>query len=429
MSQQTTNFFYWLFGINNNPPPTPQPPAPQGPSVIRGSRTASDQFDNPLNDPAIAITLLQERVTKLKHKSPAVAIATQEEFDKQRDFFIFVPKKLETDFVNAPAGSKPKARVSLFFGVRPEMTLFRLREFFKDETNSVLITVPGTESGWAGIPTAFGCGITTSIIENLLSQADLAGIDFTVEVIAPYSTGYRGANLTIINQLVDLTHIKRLVYFDAWYHHDDHPLMTAGSPYDKKNTLFAVDTVMSKSPNADVVIYAFTHSSGIGGGVPRTNPTQTNKNIPDPPLEPIAPLITNYGSKIRFIDFEYKDSRPAIDDELEKICLARLIQLGTGNQFQASAIHTSLMPLINALPTRGSFGTLGRAGFTDLYNWVSSHSAEISSFSITKAMTMVNTHRLLRDPSDPSIDWTNPSHYEMRHRMFVLELGKEPLLP
>jgi hypothetical protein len=133
--------------------------------------------------------------------------------------------------------------------------------------------------------------------------------------------------------------------------------------------------------------------------------------------------ITKFPNQIKFIDFEFKfGTKPPVDDALEKICLARLIQFGIGSKFAAGAVAAHLKALVDVLPERGSIGTLGLAGFTDLSGWVSSHNTEISNFKITDAMTMVTTHQLLSD-------WTNSSHYEMRHRMFVIELGKEPLLP
>jgi hypothetical protein len=389
----------------------PPPPVPQ----VRGFVFESRTFANPLNDSAIATTLLQTN-------SPSIASA--EQFNKQRRFFIYVPKQLATDFANAPAGSKPKANVCLFFGVEPEMTLFGLREFFANETNSVLITIPGVEtavpgfpSEWDGIISAFGFGISTDIINQLMTLAGLDGIDFSVKVMAGYSTGYRGVNQTVINQLVDLSNLTRLIYLDAWYHHDDHPLAASASQYFKKNTKWAIDTALGKSPTANVVIYAFTHP----GGVPRSNPSE-NKSVPNPPREPIPTLITQYPNLIQFIDFEFKfNARPAIDDSLEKICLARLIQMGIGGPVTAP-VPAPLLTLINALPDRGSFGTLGLAGFTDLYGWVAGHSAELSGFGIPQAMAIVVPNNLLGN-------WTDSSHYEMRHREFVLELGKEPLLP
>ncbi len=393
--------------------PGPSGPPPPPPITIRDAVMETKAFKNPLNDPAIATTLTQVN-------SPSIATAAA--FSQERNYRIFVPKQLATAFFNAPAGSKPKARVSLFFGVGPEMTLFRLREFFANESNSVLITIPGTEPGMPGITIPFGYGISTQMIKDLMALANLAGIDFTVEVMAGYSTGYRGVNLTVINELVDLSKLSRLIYFDAWYHHDDHPLAPAPHPFRKKNTQWAIDIALGKSSTAKVVIYAFTHP----GGVPRSNPTQTNLNLPNPPGEPVAPLITKFpGGRIIFVDFEFAfNSKPPIGEELEKICLARLIRLGIGGlNFPASAVDASLMPLVNALdPSPGFLGTLGLPTFTDLYAWIPAHSTEISGFSITKAMAIVTGRTLLGS-------WTVPSHYEMRHRIFLIEMGKEPLLP
>jgi len=155
-------------------------PAPPAVPQVRDFVFKSWLYDNPLNDSSIATTLLQTN-------SPSIASAA--EFNKQRMFFIYVPKQLATDFANAPAGSKPKARVCLFFGVGPEITLFGLRKFFANETSSVLITVPGVEAGWPGVFSGFGFGISTQIINDLMTLAGLDGITFSVEVMAGYSTG------------------------------------------------------------------------------------------------------------------------------------------------------------------------------------------------------------------------------------------------
>lgn len=417
MSRRTTQFIYSLFGINQNPPTTP--PAATIPT-IHGAKNANHKFLNPLNDSAIATKLLQ-----VNNNS---TIATPDQFDKKRRFKIFVPSGFATAFLNAPAGSKPRAKVSLFYGVGVELNLFRLRDFFASEINSVIITISGVETestnppvagdSWGGIHIAFGYGISKQIIIDLFKKAGLDPVDFDVEVIAGYSTGYRGVNLTVINELVDLSKLKRLVYLDAWYHHNDHPLMPTGSPYRAKNTLFAVDTALTKSPAAQLIIYAYTP-----GGVPRSNPGQTNPALPSATKEPIASLITKYPGRVNFIDFNFKfGTRPAIETQLEKICLARLIQFGTGNQFPAADIDASLVPLITALPVRGSFGTFGLAGYTDLYSWINTHQTEINGFDFTKANAMVLNFQLLDD-------WTDSRRGEMRHRTFVIELGKEPLVP
>ncbi len=401
------------------PGPADAAATPPPPPVPKPAITKIKEFKNPLNDPAIALILPQ----------PNNGIATNERYAEERNYKIYVPAKLATDFANAPAASKPTARVAVFYGVDPEMSLFRLRAFFANETNSVLVTVPGVESenlgvpagedSWRGVHQAFGFGITTQMINDLFTLAGLNGIVFNVEVMAGYSTGYRGVSLTVINQLVDLSKLSRLVYLDAWYHFDDSPKMTSG-PFIGKNVQFAIDTAFKKNPAVQIVIYAFTNP----GGVPRTTANQSNKTIPNPPREPVAALIAAHPGQISFIDFEFKfGSKPAIDDALEKICLARLIQLGLQDaKYAATAIAAPLKALVDVLPERGSFGVLGFPGYSDLYGWVASNSSVINGFSITAAMKMVTQFKLLQT-------WTTTSHYEMRHREFVLELGKEQLLP
>jgi hypothetical protein len=425
MSRRTTQFIYSLLGINQNPPAPPPPPAGTSIPPITGSSQATENYPNPLNNPALA--------TKLKQENNGISTAS--EFDMEREYNLYAPSGLVTAYANAPLGSKPRPKVVLFYGVGVELSLFRLRDFFNNQSASAIITISGVEAessnppaandSWAGIHTAFGYGISKQIIKDLFVMAGFTGMTetaFDVEVMAGYSTGYRGVNLTIINELVELSTLKRLIYFDAWYFHNDHPLMPTGSPYRAKNTLFAVDTALAKSPSAELVIYAFTT-----GGVPRTLSGSPSKSNPNPPKNPVDTLITKYPGRVKFIDFEWKfGTRPAIDAALEKICLARLIQLGIGSKFPASAIAAPLKALVDVLPAKGSLGTLGRAGYTDLYGWITSHSAELAGFSSTNAMTMVTTHDLL---STSTVSWTTTSLYEMRHRMFIIELGKEPLLP
>src|SRR5262249_54036289 len=162
-------------------------PTPPPPFTIRDSVTKKKKLENPLNDPAQATTLTQVN---------SASIATAAQFDAKQNYYIYVPKKLATDFFNAAPGSKPKARVSMFFGVGVEMGLFRLRDFFANETNSVLIVVPGVETedtsvpaaddGWRGIHIGFGIGISTQMIKDLMTLAGLPDIEFTVEVMAGY---------------------------------------------------------------------------------------------------------------------------------------------------------------------------------------------------------------------------------------------------
>jgi hypothetical protein len=301
----------------------------------------------------------------------------------------------------------------LFFGVGPEINLFGLRNFFAASSDSVLITIPGVEAGWKGFGRAWGIGITTAMIKELFEAAGLKDIAFTVETMAGYSTGYRGMNETIINKLVGLAVLQRMAYLDAFYNHDDFPLASPSSSYFKKNTIWAADTALGASTTAQLLIYGYTT-----GGTPRTDSKGTLRG-------PFAQLSKTFASRIRLIDLEFKQgSVPAIAAQVENICLARLIQDGIDDYFERKDVRADILALVDQLPDRGAFGTFGRAGFIDLYGWITAapQKAALAGFPHDKAFAMVGKFRLFSD-------WTDKGWYEFRHRDFVQEICKECLLP
>lgn len=371
--------------------------------------TTSRNFDNPLNDPAIA-TVLTQKFSELGTN----AASTLMHFKEKRDYFIFVPKKLKDTFDARPTDNKPKARVSLFFGVGPENNLFGLRNYFAASDDCVLITIPGVEAAWAGYGRAWGIGITTAMITELMTAGGLQGIEFTVEVVAGYSTGYRGVNLTLINKLVNLSALKRVVYYDAFYNHDDFPQPPKSHAYHKKLTVWAVDTASAASAGVKTVIYAYTHP----GGVPRKDGTST-------PTGPLEALTKAHAANIQFLDFEFKfQGKEAIADALEKICHARLIQAAMDDYVEEKNVAADILALVKALPDRGSLGVMGRSGFTDLYAWIKAkpQSDALAGFSDTRAFKLITQHKLLDG-------WTTSDRFEFRHRDFIQEVGKESLLP
>ena len=179
--------------------------------------TSSKDFTNPLINTKLA-TILPERFASLPWEKNA---ADKEAFEGERKYYVYVPPGLAGDFKYKPKSDKPKARVSLFFGVETEINSFGLRRYFYDSTDSVLITITGD---------VWGIGITTQMIRELLDAAGLKGIDFSVEVMAGYSAAFRSLNETVINKLVDLKNLKRLIYLDAFYDHNDFPLAPRTHP-------------------------------------------------------------------------------------------------------------------------------------------------------------------------------------------------------
>src|SRR5262245_14303937 len=128
-------------------------------------------FTNPLRDPAVATVLLQD-FKDLKTNSAS----TKQHFEEARPYYVFAPVKLRDAYkakAKAKPEDRPKAKVALFFGVEPEINLFGLRNFFAATSECVLITIPGVEEGWPGYGRAWGIGITTGMIKELLEAASL----------------------------------------------------------------------------------------------------------------------------------------------------------------------------------------------------------------------------------------------------------------
>jgi hypothetical protein len=390
--------------------------------------SSSKDFPNPLLDAKLA-SILPEKFATLPWKDAE----TKDAFEGEQKYYVYVPPGLSDDFKSKPKNGKPKAKVTLFFGVETEINSFGLRKYFYNSNNSVLITV--TWVGW-------GIGITTQMIKELLDAAGLKDIDFFVEVMAGYSAAYRSLNETVINKLVDLKKLKRLIYLDAFYSHDDFPLPVKTHPFYKKNTLWAIDTALNESVDAELFIYAYSIT-----GTERA--TRFKKGAPPPrPKVPIDDFLKERFAKrvIHFIDLEYD---PRIRDvsgnnKFESICLARLIKSGIDESFERKDIPANILDLVDLLPDeRGSLGTWGRTGYIDLFTWVTAGPQKdaISKFPADKAFKLVDKFSLLgrwtraTDPGSKKFLIANgvpeklvPGYF-LRHVDFVQEICKDCLLP
>jgi hypothetical protein len=363
---------------------------------------------NPLNDPALS-TVLPQTFAQVK---PSVK-ATQAIFDEPGKYWLYAPPKLKAWYDAASDKKELTARVAVFFGVGPEPNLFGLRQFFAETGVCVLVGVNGVESGWKNVPKAWGVGVSTKIIRTLLDDAGLKDLPFQVEVMAGYSTGYRGLNLTAINKLVDLSKLRRFIYLDAFYWHDDHPQPAETHPFHKKLSVWAADTVFKASAAAEVFIVGYTHP----GATPRDA-----KNNPKGPLKEIDALRP--GSTY-FLDLEFKrDGVDPIADDLEKVCLARLLQGGVGDYFELTSLPMKMQKLIALLPDRGSLGIAQVPGYRYFRTWRLDPAVKLAlaAFPTMSALALVDHFKLLDG-------WTTSARIEFRHRDFVQEIGKELLLP
>lgn len=363
---------------------------------------------NPLNDPTQAKVLTQT----FDQVKPSVK-ATKAIFDEPTKYWLYAPPKLKEWYDKASDKTQRTAKVAVFFGVGPEPNLFGLRQFFADTGVCVLVGVSGFESGWKNVPKAWGVGVSTAIIRTLLDGAGLKDLPFQVEVMAGYSTGYRGLNLTAINKLVDLSKLRRFIYLDAFYQHDDHPQPPASHPFHKKLTLWAADTVLKASPAAEVLIVGYTHP----GATPRDD-----KNNPKGPLKEIAALKEGATT---FFDLEFKrDGLDPVADDLEKVCLARLLQAGVDDYYSLASLPMKMQKLIALLPDRGSLGIAHLPGYRYFRTWRLDPQvkAALAAFPALQALALVDHFKLLDG-------WSTDARIEFRHRDFVQEIGKELLLP
>jgi hypothetical protein len=113
-----------------------------------------------------------------------------------------------------------------------------------------------------------------------------------------------------------------------------------------------------------------------------------------------------------------------IADDLEKVCLARLLQGGVDDYFALSSLPMKMQKLIQLLPDRGSLGIAQVPGYRYFRAWRLDPSvkAALAAFPAVQALTLVDHHKLLDG-------WSTDARIEFRHRDFVQEIGKELLLP
>jgi outer membrane protein OmpA-like peptidoglycan-associated protein len=384
------------------PLPTPMP----NPRNVHFSRfttltatTATEQTlrtakPNPL-DPRVTPGLIQPEV-----------IPASRSISPGESYWIYIPDAYRTAVQNALAARAPlpTARVSVLFGVGAEVNRHGLRSFFSATADRILIEVGGIES----VPEAtgpWGIGITTQMIVDLLSDALGTTVPCQLEVLAAYSTGYRGLNGTINNSLVGLTHLQKLIFFDCLYRGDGprpphgasmppkrHPEAPANSAF---NTWRAIQAVITASSACQIIVYDVTQ-----GGTKMYSDGKRMVEIPG----------------ATFIALK------ALNVELKAIILARLMDNGIKDgYFSAAKVPASVLALIPLLPKRGTLasnsskttpGTIGR--------WAQDNSTKIAhaarDFGVV--MKLARTNQLM--------GWATPDT-EFGHDGFLPEFGWEHL--
>ena len=149
-------------------------------------------------------------------------------------------------YVAPGTSSAGPIKLTLLFAVGSELKRFGLRSLFQ-QPGRALILVPGIEAGWFDNPLAdlprpraWGRGVDGATIDALLAEAGFGGSSWSVEVIAGYSTGYRGLNGTVLHATttpaaLDLSQVKRVAIYDCLYRGDE--------PAPGRNTMRALSAI------------------------------------------------------------------------------------------------------------------------------------------------------------------------------------------
>lgn len=368
----------------------------------RGPGTAVLVSANPLEDPT------RTRVVETAKGNPDLGKTNHE-------YWCFA-----SDAVRA--ASPATVKLSLLFGSPgPVMCRHGLRHYFEGLADRVLIVTEGTEE-----KPGFGYGITLDMIDTLVNRAigkPKGTVKAQLDVLAGYSTGFRGMNCSILNIFNDpeLRAVRKMIYYDCLYRHD--------APAPGKNTLGAMQRMVSLNSSLQIVIYELTgnvtdNPAGVAGGTPtRTNGRFWTDFPTSPDADPFSPgnTITTV-NKIKGAPFQ----------AFFTLALARLVDnaIKTGYFAEAfvrkrfSAGGNALMNAIKSdLKPRGSYASNASAtpsGKTWFGQWTSaSNIAAIAAVAETIRGVCVS------NPLFTLLGWSPPNLGEMSHDSHMQEFAWE----
>lgn len=341
-------------------------------------------------------------------------------------YWVYAPPSVRA---NPPA----KIKLSLFFGPPgPVMTRQGLRAYFEG-SDHVLITLAGTE-----YQPKFAVGITPSMIDALLTQVmgrNMGVGNWSIDVLAGYSTGFRGMNRTI-NSLLSSTQLQsvtRIIYYDCLYAHD--------RPAPGEQSFHAMDKVTSSSAAAKIVVYEVSGNitdlgAEISGGTPRKT---NNAYWTRWPAEADPLSNTNKRTLVHNL-------RGPVTNQMISLGLARLFESALENgyfdrDFVRSTFGTAgglLVDVIDSqLKPRGQYCSSAQmaAGKTLLARWLSVTEANrLANLAMTRMIIEPKTSRdspggFLNDPRFSLLGWVGaPGVLDVSHDTQVPEFAWEHLL-
>ncbi len=292
-------------------------------------------------------------------------------------------------------------KLTLLFCVWDQINRAGVRQWFSGSSDSAIITIPGSED-----TPRWGWGINPTMIKSLFTKAGL-NADFSIRVIAGYSTGYRGMQGSVTNGAIPFDDVQRVIFYDCLYKADDY---AAGF-----RTQDAVNLVFGNNPMAKIIIYEVTE-----GGTKRYQPGNTlgisDTNTVLINLKPLGPIL----SALQF---------------------ARLLDEGVRSGFFAAS-DVPYLAAFQPLPARGMVtsdpqaapgGILGGirnlAGATLLADWGNANAAAIAKLDRKDATETIFNHRLMGWQPTIISSILNDVSSECLHDQFLPEFGWEFLVP
>src|SRR5215204_1607243 len=136
------------------------------------------------------------------------------------DFFIGSKTWKKIDNARTAKASIPEVKVTLLYGVGQDLDNLGLRYFFEQVDDRVLINISGMERGgnWGiGITGLVdpSLGIDFDQIKYLFTAGGLKDVPYKITILAAYSTGYHGLNLSVTEGLIPLKDLETVIYFDC----------------------------------------------------------------------------------------------------------------------------------------------------------------------------------------------------------------------
>lgn len=140
---------------------------------------------------------------------------------RKSGYTAFAPPKLRADIEELYRKKEQCPRpvqVAVLFGTGAEMCRHGLRYFVDRASWRMIIDVPGVEPTypWAQ-GQRWGIGISEDQVRQLVKACFGRDVDFVVDRLFGFSTGYIGVTSTIRNRLIPLRNVKVLAFLDCNY--------------------------------------------------------------------------------------------------------------------------------------------------------------------------------------------------------------------